>query len=60
MNLQLLTFLDLIKNSTNSDEYDDVSYDAESLFTSISVEETINYASLCSERNQAFVQEVYF
>ena len=38
-----LTFPDLIKNLSNFDEYEDVSYDVEFLFTSIPVEETINY-----------------
>ena len=36
-----LTFPDLVKNVSNSNEYEDVSYDVESLFTSIP--ETINY-----------------
>ena len=38
-----LTFPDLIKNLSNLDEYEDVSYDVEFLFTSIPVEKTINY-----------------
>ena len=38
-----LTFPDLVKNVPNSNEYEDVSYDVESLFKSIPVEETINY-----------------
>ena len=38
-----LTFPDLVKNVSNSNEYEDVSYKVESLFTSIPVEETINY-----------------
>ena len=38
-----LTFPDLIKNASNSNKYEDVSYDVESFFTSIPVEETINY-----------------
>ena len=38
-----LTFLDLVKNASNSYECEDVSYDVESLFTSITLEETINY-----------------
>ena len=38
-----LTFPNLVKNASNSNEYEDVSYDVESLFTSIPVEETINY-----------------
>ena len=39
----ILTFPDLIKTLTNSDEYEDVSYDVEFLFTIIPVKETINY-----------------
>ena len=38
-----LNFPDFIKNSANLDENDDISYDAESLLTSIPVEKTINY-----------------
>ena len=38
-----LTFPDLVKNTSNSNEYEGVSYHVESLFTSIPVEETINY-----------------
>ena len=38
-----LTFPDLVKNASNSNEYEDLSYDVECLFTSIPVEETINY-----------------
>ena len=38
-----LTFPDLVMNVSNSNEYEDVSYKVESLFTSIPVEETINY-----------------
>ena len=38
-----LTFPDLVKNVSNSNEYEDVSYKVESLFKSIPVEETINY-----------------
>ena len=37
-----LTLPDLIKSLTNSGKYEDVSYDVESFFTSIPVEETIN------------------
>ena len=38
-----LTFPDLVKNALNSNEYEDVSYDVQSLFKSIPVEDTINY-----------------
>ena len=38
-----LTFPDLLKNAEESDDYEDVSYDVENLFTSIPVKETINY-----------------
>ena len=38
-----LKFPDILKNTNNSNEYEDVSYDAESLFTSIPVKETIDY-----------------
>ena len=38
-----LTFPDLVKNASNSNEYEDVSYDVETLFIGIPVEETINY-----------------
>ena len=38
-----LTFPDLVMNVSNSNEYEDVSYKVESLFTSIPVEQTINY-----------------
>ena len=38
-----LTFPDLIKKSTNSDEYEDISHDIEPLFKSILLEETVNY-----------------
>ena len=48
----ILTFPGFIKNLTNSDEYEDVSYDAESLFTSIPIEETINYII-----NKTYVQK---
>ena len=37
------TFPDLVKNASNSNKYEHVSYGIESLFTSIPVEETINY-----------------
>ena len=36
-------FSDLLKNIKNSDDYEDVSYDVESLFTSIPIKETIDY-----------------
>ena len=39
-----LTFPYLVKNASNSNEYEDVLYDVESLFASIPVEETINYS----------------
>ena len=38
-----LTFPDLVKNASNSIEYEDVSYDVECLLIGIPVEETINY-----------------
>ena len=38
-----LTFPDLLKNAEESEDYEDVSYDVESLFTSIPVRETIDY-----------------
>ena len=41
--IDTFTFPDLVKNASNSNEYEDVSYDVGSLFTSIPVEETINY-----------------
>ena len=36
-----LTFLDLLRNAEESDDYEEVSYDVESLFTNIPVKETI-------------------
>ena len=38
-----LTFPDLVKNTSNSSESEGGSYDVESIFTSIPVEETDNY-----------------
>ena len=38
-----LSFPDLLKSVPSDDNYEDVSYDAESLFTSIPVQETIDY-----------------
>ena len=38
-----LIFPDLLKNAEESEDYEDVSYDVESLFTSITVKETIDY-----------------
>ena len=38
-----LTFLDLLRNAEESDDYEDVSYDVESSFTNIPVKETIGY-----------------
>ena len=38
-----LTFPELLKNTEESDDYEDVSYDVENLFTSIPVKETIDY-----------------
>ena len=38
-----LAFPELLKNIENSDDYEDVSYDVESLFTSIPIKETIDY-----------------
>ena len=37
-----LAFPELLKNIENSDDYKDVSYDVESLFTSIPFKETID------------------
>ena len=37
-----LTFPDLLRNAEESDDYEHVSYDVESLFTSIPVKETID------------------
>ena len=49
---RVLTFPHLIKNSTKSDKCENVSYDVESLFTSVAVEEAINYIT-----NQIYVQK---
>ena len=38
-----LSFPDLLKNSRNDESYEDVSYDFASLFTSIPVQESIDY-----------------
>ena len=38
-----LTFLDLLRSAEESDDYEDLSYDVESLFTSIPLKETIDY-----------------
>ena len=38
-----LAFPEWLKNIENSDDYEDVSYDVESLFTSITIKETIDY-----------------
>ena len=38
-----LSFPELLKSSSNDECYEDVSYDIESLFTSIPVQETIDY-----------------
>ena len=38
-----LTFPDLLGNAEESNDYDNVSYDFESLFTGIPVKETIGY-----------------
>ena len=38
-----LSFPELLKNSSNDESYEDVSYDVESLFTSIPVQEMIYY-----------------
>ena len=43
MNFELQTLLVLLKNITNDESYEDVSYDFESLFTSIPVQETKSY-----------------
>ena len=54
-----LTFLDLLRNAEEPDDYDDVSYDVESLFTSIPAKETIdclyNSKKLCKEQNKAIL-----
>ena len=41
--IDTLTFPDLVKNASNSNECEEVSYDVGALFTSKPVEETINY-----------------
>ena len=38
-----LFFPDMLKKAVNTEDYKDVSYDEESLFTSIPVKETIEY-----------------
>ena len=38
-----LSFPDILKKAVNGEDYEDVSYDVESLFTSIPVKETIEY-----------------
>ena len=38
-----LSFPDLLKSTLSDDNYEDISYDVESLFTSIPVQETIDY-----------------
>ena len=38
-----MIFLDLLKNADESDDYEDVLYDVESLFTSIPVKEMVDY-----------------
>ena len=38
-----LFFPDMLKEAVNTEDYKDVSYDEESLFTSIAVKETIEY-----------------
>ena len=38
-----LSFPDLLKSALSDDDYEDVLYDVESLFTSIPVQETIDY-----------------
>ena len=38
-----LTFLDLLRSAEESDDYEDLSYDVKSLFTSIQLKETIDY-----------------
>ena len=38
-----LAFPELLKNIENSDDYEDVSYDAESIFTIITIKETTDY-----------------
>ena len=48
-----LAFPDLLKNAEESDDYEDVTYDVESLFTSIPVKETIDSKNLCKEINKA-------
>ena len=39
----ILTFPELVKDVSNSNEYEDISYDVEPLFTSITVEKIIYY-----------------
>ena len=45
-----LSFPELLKNSSNDVSYEDVSYDVESLFTSISFQETKDFV----------LQRIYF
>ena len=43
----------MLKNIENSDDYEDVSCDVESLFTSIPIKETIDYSThkICTKNN---------
>ena len=49
----------MLRNAEEPDDYDDVSYDVESLFTSIPAKETIdclyNSKKLCKEQNKAIL-----
>lgn len=52
---------ELIKNSNKSDEYEDGSCNIPFIFTSIPVEDTINYIiNICSERDRTFLQKSLF
>ena len=55
-----LKFPDILKSTDNSNEYEDVSYDVESLFTSIPVKETIDYILeeiYTKEKTETILQE---
>ena len=43
--IDTLSFPDMLKEAVNSEDYEDLSHDVESLFTSIPVKETIEYIS---------------
>ena len=59
----ILSFCDLLKSVPSDDSYEDVSYDVESLFTSIPVQETIDYILYkiyVKKRVKAILQKVSF